>query len=61
MVLETLTGDHPNFAGYTVKIKASEEGLVEEAKTLAKEVDGAHAGADAAESLPHVYWNAATR
>jgi hypothetical protein len=53
MVLETLTGDHPNFADYAVKIRASEEALIEEVKSLAEEVDGAHAEG-AAGSLPHV-------
>jgi hypothetical protein len=35
MVLRELTGEHPNFADYTVKIKSSEEKLVDEVKALA--------------------------
>ncbi|MGH3145636.1 MAG: hypothetical protein ACRDTR_07515, partial [Rubrobacter sp.] len=40
MVPQLLTGDHPNFADYTVKIRASEEKLVEEVRALASRVDG---------------------
>ncbi len=51
MVPELLTGDHPNFADYTVKIKASEEKLVEEVRALANRVDGEAGG------LPNVVFD----
>ena len=41
MVLAKLTGAHPNFADYTVKIKSSEEDLVEEVRALAEKANGA--------------------
>ncbi len=52
MVLRELTGEHPNFADYTVKIKSSEEALVREVRALVSRVDGARDG-DAG-NLPHV-------
>lgn len=55
MVLETLTGEHPNFADYTVRIKGSEEDLIREVRTLAGAVDEAYAG-DAG-NLPHVFFD----
>lgn len=55
MVLETLTGEHPNFADYTVRIKSSEEDLIREVRTLARAVDEAYVG-DAG-SLPHVFFD----
>nr|MDP9479240.1 hypothetical protein [Actinomycetota bacterium] len=55
MVLHTLTEDHPNFADYTVKIKASEEDLIRKVRRLAEEVDGARS--DHAGSLPHVFFD----
>lgn len=44
MVLRELTGEHPNFADYTVKIKSSEEKLIEEVKALAGKANGASNG-----------------
>ena len=52
MVLAQLTGEHPNFADYTLKIKSSEEALVDEVKTLASKVNGARDGS--AGSLPNI-------
>ncbi len=52
MVLAELTGEHPNFADYTVKIKSSEEALVDEVRTLASKANGARDG-DAG-SLPNI-------
>ncbi|MBA2269117.1 MAG: restriction endonuclease subunit R, partial [Chthoniobacterales bacterium] len=53
MVLRELTSEHPNFADYTVKIKTSEERLVEEVKALANRVDG---DGDAG-SLPNIHFD----
>jgi hypothetical protein len=55
MVLRELTGEHPNFVDYTVRIKSSEEKLVEEVKALASRVDGALDGA--AGSLPNIFFD----
>lgn len=55
MVLRELTGEHPNFADYTVKIKSSEEKLVDEVKALAEKANGAHDG-DAG-NLPNVFFD----
>ncbi len=44
MVPELLTENHPNFADYTVKIRASEEKLIEEVRALADRVDGEAGG-----------------
>jgi hypothetical protein len=55
MVLAELTGSHPNFADYAVKIKSSEEELIEEVKSLASRVDGA--SSRAAGSLPNVFFD----
>lgn len=55
MVPELLTGDHPNFADYTVKIKASEERLVEEVKALADRVDGDAGGLPNVPFERHLY------
>lgn len=55
MILRELTGEHPNFADYTVKIKSSEEKLIEEVKTLAEKANGAFDG-DAG-SLPNVFFD----
>ncbi len=52
MVLAQLTGEHPNFADYTVKVKSSEEALVDEVKKLASRANGARDG-DAG-SLPNI-------
>lgn len=51
MVCRELSSDHPNFSDYTVKIKASEEKLIEEVKDLASRMDG-----DAG-SLPNVVFD----
>ena len=55
MVLRKLTGSHPNFADYTVKIRSSEEKLVKEVKALASRADVVHDG-DLG-SLPNVYFD----
>ncbi len=55
MVLRELTGSHPNFADYTVKIKSSEEKLVEEVKALAKKANDVH-DSDAG-NLPNVFFD----
>lgn len=55
MVLRELTAAHPNFADYTVKIKSSEERLVEEVKALAEQAKGALDG-DAG-SLPNAFFD----
>lgn len=51
MVLRELTGSHPNFSDYTVKVKGSEKELIEEVRALASRVDG-----DAGD-LPHVFFD----
>ena len=51
MVLDELTGEHPNFSDYTVKVKGSEKDLVEEVRKLAGQVDGS------AGTLPHVFFD----
>ena len=51
MVPQLLTGDHPNFADYSVKIKATEEKLIGEVKALASRVDGDAGG------LPNVVFD----
>ncbi|CAA9461950.1 MAG: FIG00641605: hypothetical protein [uncultured Rubrobacteraceae bacterium] len=55
MVLRELTGDHPNFADYAVKIKVSEEALIEEVRALANRANSSHDG-DAG-SLPNIYFD----
>ncbi len=51
MVLRELTESHPNFSDYTVKVKGSEKGLIEEVRELAGRMDG-----DAGD-LPHVFFD----
>jgi hypothetical protein len=51
MVLNTLTGSHPNFSDYTLKVRGSEKRLIEEVQALAGRMDG-----DAG-SLPHVFFD----
>ncbi|MGI9050941.1 MAG: hypothetical protein ACR2GU_16465 [Rubrobacteraceae bacterium] len=51
MVLDELTGEHPNFSDYAVKVKGSEKDLIEEVRDLAGRVDG-----DAGD-LPHVFFD----
>lgn len=51
MVLRDLTGSHPNFADYTVKVRGSEKELIDEVKALADRVDGDAGG------LPHIFFD----
>ena len=55
MVLKVLTGEHPNFADYTVRIKSSEQKLVDEVKALAGKANGA--GGAGAGDLPNVFFD----